>query len=90
MTKRIAKWTLAAVLLLPVVAPALAQQPDWSQRGDYYAPERTIVQRATPRELNKFRDGDYYAPTNTIVQQATPHQFKKFREGDYYAPGSGQ
>lgn len=83
-------WTLAAALSLSMAAPALAQQPNWSQQGDYYAPERTVVQQATPQQLNKFREGDYYAPGNTVVQHATPQQLNKFRDGDYYAPSSRQ
>jgi hypothetical protein len=90
---RTTTWTLAAALSLSMAAmaaPALAQQPSWSQQGDYYAPQRTDVQQATPRQLNKFREGDYYAPGSTVVQHATPQERKEFREGDYYAPSSGK
>jgi hypothetical protein len=84
------KLALAAVFALSMAAPALAQQADWSQQGDYYAPSKTIVQQATPRELNEARQGDFYAPSNMVVQEATPQQLRKFREGDFYAPTAGE
>ena len=90
MNMRTTTWMLTAALSLSMAAPALAQQPNWAQQGDYYAPERTIVQQATPQQSAKFREGDYYAAGSTVVQHATPHQLKKFREGDYYVPSSGQ
>ena len=44
------------------LTPASAQPADLTKEGDYYAASKTIVQRATPRELNGFEHGDYYAP----------------------------
>ena len=75
-----------ALLALPLSAPAMAYGPDWSQSGDYYAPDNTAVQPLTPQEQGLVQDGDYYAPRNTSVQQPTPEQLKLDREGDYYAP----
>jgi hypothetical protein len=37
----------------------------FDQARGYYAPTTTVVQSATPRELNEFRQSDYYAPTET-------------------------
>jgi hypothetical protein len=74
-----------AFLALPLSAPAVAQQPNWSQPG-VYAPDNTAAQPLTPQEQNLLKDGDYYAPSKTIVQQPTSEQLKEDREGDYYAP----
>jgi hypothetical protein len=81
------KTILAALvlLLLTLSAPAMAQQPNWSQPGDYYAPENTAVP-PSPREQSEIKEGDYYAPSKTIVQQPTAGRLKQDREGDYYAP----
>jgi hypothetical protein len=68
----------------------LAYGPDWSQPGDYYAPDNTAVQPLTPEQQNLVKDGDYYAPSRTIVEQPTPEQLKQDREGDYYAPVNGE
>jgi hypothetical protein len=56
------KLALGAVLALSMTAPVLAQQPNWSQQGDYYAPSKTIVQQPTAQELRQAEQGDYYAP----------------------------
>jgi hypothetical protein len=79
-----------ALFVLPLSAPAVAYGPDWSQPGDYYAPDNTAVQPLTPREQNLVKDGDYYAPSRTIVEQPTAEQLKQDREGDYYAPVNGK
>jgi hypothetical protein len=81
-----AKLTLATVVVLSASTAAFAQQAHWSQQGDYYASGNTIVQQATPQELNQFREGDYYAPGKTTVQQPTRSELNQFDEGDYYAP----
>ena len=90
MNTKMTKLAAAAVLALSFSAPALAQQADWSQTGDYYAPMHTTVQQPTAQELNQARQGDFYAPGKTVVQQATPQQENRFREGDFYAPTAGE
>jgi hypothetical protein len=82
----VAKLTLATVAAASISTAAFAQQPNWSQQGDYYAPGKTIVQQATPQELNQLREGDYYAFGKTTVQAPTRSEFGQFGEGDYYAP----
>lgn len=82
-----AKLYAISILALSIPAPALAQAPDWSQRGDYYPPSNTIVQQPSPRQTYRFRQGDYYAPGGTNVQQPTPRQQYLFQHGDYYEPG---
>jgi hypothetical protein len=72
------------ILALSMSGPSWAEQPDWSQQGDYYPPSTTAVQRATPQE--QFQGGDYYAPGKTTVLQPTPQELNQFRDGDYYAP----
>jgi hypothetical protein len=81
-----AKLTLATVAVVSASTAAFAQQADWSQQGDYYAPSRTIVQQATPQELNQLREGDYYASGKTTVQPPTRSELNQIDEGDYYAP----
>jgi hypothetical protein len=78
--------TALAFLALPLSVSAMAQQPDRSQPGDYYAPGNSAVQQLTPEEQNSVKEGDYYAPSKTIVQHPTPGELKQDREGDYYAP----
>jgi hypothetical protein len=73
-------------LVLSMSGPGWAEQSDWSQQGDYYPPNTTTVQRATPQELHQFQGGDYYAPGKTTVLHPTPQELNQFREGDYYAP----
>jgi len=86
----ITKLSMFSVLGLIIAAPAAAQKPDWSQKGDYYAPDKTIMQQQTPREPKQIRDGDYYAPDRTIVQQPTARELKRDSEGDYYVPQKGK
>lgn len=88
MNAKMTKLAIAAALALSFSAPALAQQANWAQHGDYYAPTGTTVQQPTAQELNQAREGDFYAPSKTVVQQATPRQEQRFREGDFYAPDS--
>jgi hypothetical protein len=82
------KTIFAAVgmLALSMSAPVWAQQPDWSQGGDYYPPSGTTVQQATPQELRQFREGDYYAPGKTTVLHPTPQEQNAFREGGALRP----
>ena len=81
-----AKLTLATVAVVSASTTAFAQQADWSQQGDYYAPSKTIVQQATPQELNQLREGNYYASGKTTVQPPTRSELNQIDEGDYYAP----
>jgi hypothetical protein len=81
------KTILTVALALSASSPALAQQPDWSQPGDYYAPENATVPQLTRRQRYLFQHGDYYAADRTIMQRPTPRQLYLFRHGDYYAPG---
>jgi hypothetical protein len=85
--KAVMKVCLIIAFGLSISAPAMAQAPHWSQRGDYYAPNRTIMQQSTPQELNEFRGGDYYAPGRSPVQQPSARELNEARHGDYYAPG---
>jgi hypothetical protein len=78
--------SLATIAVLSASTAAFAQRADWSQRGDYYAPGKTIVQQATPQELNQLREGDYYAPGKATVQRPSRSELNQFDEGDYYAP----
>jgi hypothetical protein len=86
MMKTITKvlWTARVAAL--GLTPALAQPADLTKEGDHYARSKTIVQRATPQELNEFKRGDYYAPSKTVVQQPTFHELNQIRQGDYCAP----
>jgi hypothetical protein len=90
MNAQLTKLAVAAVVALSFSAPALAQQADWSQQGDFYAPTGTTVQQPTAQELNQARQGDFYAPSKTVVQKATPQELKTFREGDFYSPMAGE
>ena len=83
------KLSALSVLALLIAAPAAAQQPDWSQKGDHYAPSQTIVQQPTAVEVKQEKEGDYYAPGKTVAQQSTAKELKKEKEGDYYAPTKG-
>jgi hypothetical protein len=73
--------TLAAMVALSASAPVFAA--DWSQKGDYYAPSKTIVQRATP-ELRQFQGGDFYTTEKTVMQRPTAQGLNQFRQGDFY------
>lgn len=75
-----------AATLAAVSAPALAQQPNWSQPGDYYAPGSAIVQQPTAAQLSQFQQGDFYTSGKTAVRQPSAQELNEFREGDYYAP----
>lgn len=86
MNKMLSKFALAAALAVAVSAPALAQQANWSQPGDYYTPGSTIVQHPTAAQLSQFQQGDFYAPGKTAVQQPSARELNEFRQGDYYAP----
>ena len=77
-------WTARVAAL--GLTPALAQPADLTKEGDHYARSKTIVQRATPQELNEFKRGDYYAPSETVVRQPTFHELNQIRQGDYCAP----
>jgi hypothetical protein len=90
MNAKMTKLAVAAVLALSFSAPALAQQADWSQQGDFYAPTGTIVQQPTAQELKQAREGDFYAPSKTVVQKATPQELNQAREGDFYSPMAGE
>lgn len=87
--KAVMKVCLMTALGVSISAPAMAQAPHWSQGGDYYAPNRTMVQQPSPQEQNEFRGGDYYdyAPGRRSVRQPTARQLNEIRHGDYYAPG---
>lgn len=71
------KLALAAVLAGSISAPALAQQADGSQPGDYHAPKKTVVHRPTARQTERFEQGDYYGPGKTVVQRPTARQTQK-------------
>jgi hypothetical protein len=87
--KMLSKMFVIAGLAAFIPAPVFAQS-DLIKQGDYYAPTNTVVQRATPQELNEFKRGDYYAPSKTVVQQSTAQELNQAREGDFYAPVAGE
>lgn len=57
----ITKLSLVSVLALVIATPALAQEADWSQKGDYYAPGATVVQQPTTAQTKQAEEGDFYA-----------------------------
>ncbi|MFY9771860.1 MAG: hypothetical protein WBX95_00105 [Xanthobacteraceae bacterium] len=88
--KMLSKMLVIAGLAAFVPAPVFAQSTDLIKQGDYYAPAQTVVQHATPQELNEIKQGDYYAPSNTVVQEPTAQELNQARQGDFYAPGAGE
>jgi hypothetical protein len=88
--KMLSKIFVIAGLAAFIPAPVFAQSADSIKQGDYYAPTRTVVQHATPQELNGAKQGDFYAPTRTVVQQPTAQELNQGREGDFYAPQAGE
>jgi hypothetical protein len=84
------KLAIGSVLALFIATPALAQQADWSQQGDYYAPTHTVVAQPTAARMNRAEEGDFYAPVATIMQKPTAQELKQAREGDFYAPMKGE
>src|SRR5260370_5014078 len=87
--KMLSKMFVIAGLAAFVPAPVFAQSTDLITQGDYYAPTQTVVQHATPQELNEIKQGDYYAPSNTVVQHPTAQDLNRTHQGDFYAPGAG-
>jgi len=88
--KMVRKMFFIAGLAAFIPAPVFAQSTDLVKQGDYYAPSQTVVQHATPQELNEFKQGDYYAPGKTVVQQPTAQELNQARQGHFYAPGAGE
>jgi hypothetical protein len=88
--KMVRKMFFIAGLAAFIPAPVFAQSMDLVKQGDYYAPTQTVVQHATPQELNEFKQGDYYAPAKTVVQQPTAQELNQAREGDFYAPQTAE
>jgi hypothetical protein len=88
--KMLSKMFVIAGLVAFVPAPVFAQSTDLIKQGDYYAPAQTVVQHATPQELNEFKQGDYYVPSKTVVQEPTAQKLNQAREGDFYAPVAGE
>lgn len=80
----ITKLSVATVIVLSVAAPVAAQTP--AHEGDYYAPDKTIVQQPNAAQLQQDKQGDYYAPSKTIVQDPSAAQLQQDKQGDYYAP----
>jgi hypothetical protein len=87
--KIITTLSLTSVVALALVAPAAAQDPSWSQRGDYYAPGNTTAQQPAPGQTQQVKEGDYYAPGKTVVEQPSATQLRQDKQGDYYAPAKG-
>jgi hypothetical protein len=85
--KMLSKMFVIAGLAAFVPAPVFAQSTDLIKQGDYYAPTQTVVQQATPQELNEIKQGDYYAPSNTVVEQPTTQELNEARQGDFYGTG---
>ena len=88
--KMFGKMFVIAGLAAFVPAPVFAQSTDLIKLGDYYVPTQSVVQHATPQELNEIKQGDYYAPSNTVVQEPTAQELNQARQGDFYAPGAGE
>jgi hypothetical protein len=82
----ILKLSAASILALSIAAPVQAQQPNWQQRGDYYAPGQTAPQQVGPSQEQQMRQGDYYPSGQTTPQQLNPGQEQKIQQGDYYRP----
>jgi hypothetical protein len=85
--KMLSKMFVIAGLAAFVPAPVFAQSTDLIKQGDYYAPTQTVVQQATPQELNEIKQGDYYAPSNPGVEQPTTQELNEARQGDFYGTG---
>lgn len=88
--KMVRKMFFIAGLAAFIPAPVFAQSTDLVKQGDYYAPTQTVVQHATPQEMNEFKQGDFYAAGTTTVQHATPQELNEIRQGDYYAPETAE
>jgi hypothetical protein len=88
--RMLSKMLVIAGLAALVPAPVFAQSSDMIKQGDYYAPIQTVVQHATPEELNEFKQGDFYARTKTVVERPTAQELNQAREGDFYAPAAGE
>jgi hypothetical protein len=88
--KMLSKTFVIAGLAAFIPAPVFAQSTDLIKQGDYYAPTNTVVQHASPQELNEFKQGDYYAPSKTVVQQPNAQELNQAREGDFYAPQTAE
>jgi hypothetical protein len=88
--KMFSKMVVIAGLAAFIPAPVFAQSSDLIKQGDYYAPTQTVVQHATPQELNEFKQGDFYAPEQTTVQHVSPQEMDLIRQGDFYAAQAGQ
>jgi hypothetical protein len=88
--KMLSKMFVIAGLAAFIPAPVFAQSTDLIKQGDYYAPTNTVVQHASPQELNEFKQGDYYAPSKTVVQQPNAQELNQAREGDFYAPQTAE
>jgi hypothetical protein len=79
----ITKLSLASALALLIASPAQAQSP---KQGDYYAPNQSAPQQASPGQGQQ--QGDYYKPNTTVPQQPTPGEQQQNKQGDYYKPGN--
>jgi hypothetical protein len=88
--RMLSKMLVIAGLAALVPAQVFAQSSDLIKQGDYYAPTQTVVQHATPQELNEFKQGDFYAPTKTVVERPTAQELNQAREGDFYGPAAGR
>jgi hypothetical protein len=88
--KMLSKMFVIAGLAAFIPAPVFAQSTDLIKQGDYYAPTNTVVQHASPQELNEIKQGDYYAPSKTVVQQPNAQELNQAREGDFYAPQTAE
>ncbi|HET8919367.1 MAG TPA: hypothetical protein VFN27_06780 [Xanthobacteraceae bacterium] len=88
--RMLSKMLVIAGLAALVPAPVFAQSSYMIKQGDYYAPTQTVVQHATPQELNEFKQGDFYAQTKTVVERPTAQELNQARQGDFYAPAAGE
>jgi hypothetical protein len=78
--QKIAKLSLASVLVLLIGASAQAQAP---RQGDYYSP----TQQASPGQEQQIKQGDFYKPGTTVPQGVNPAEQQQNQQGDYYKPG---
>jgi len=85
----ITRLSLISAVALSIATPAIAQQPAWSQRGDYYSQDKTAGPQVAPGNRQELKEGDYYASDKTIVRQPTAAELRQERHGDYYAPAKG-
>jgi hypothetical protein len=75
--KTITKMLLFSALMMWVTPPVLAQNP---QDGNYYTPNPTEAQRASPAERRLLREGDFYPPGQSTPQQVSAEEQQRIQQ----------